>query len=88
MPQSVVSFPRIQLFLQITEMNNMPYLKMINKTLMIKYKENPTLFQKSSSNLPLKGGNDPVPFLYNFKSRYNKMCMGMRLIKSQVETSQ
>ena len=44
MPQSVVSFPRIQLFLQITEMNNMSYLKMKNKTLMIKYKENPTLF--------------------------------------------
>ena len=68
-------------------MNNMPYLKMKNKTLMIKYKENPTLFQKSFKFAP-QGGNDPVPFLYNFKSRYNKMCMGMRLIKSQVETSQ
>ena len=68
-------------------MNNMSYLKMINKTLMIKYEENSSLFQKSLKFAP-QGGNDPVPFLYNFKSRYNKMCMGMRLIKSQVETSQ
>ena len=54
---------------------------------MIKYEENSSLFQKSLKFAP-QGGNDPVPFLYNFKSRYNKMCMGMRLIKSQVETSQ
>ena len=67
----------------------MPYLKMKNKTLIISY-----VLRKSSclSTIFFKfapqGGNDPVPFLYNFKSRYNKMCMGMRLIKSQVETSQ
>ena len=34
---------------------------MKNKTLMIKYMENPTLFQKSFKFAP-QGGNDPVPF--------------------------
>ena len=65
-------------------MNNMSYLKMINKTLMIKYEENSSLFQKSLKFAP-QGGNDPVPFLYNFKSRYNKMCIRVGPFKKNSE---